>query len=187
MHIEEAETLLADAELVVCLQAPLSDAKELRDACLDAEIPVVLDRGGCCGARGAGRCGGAPKLDLLARAPDAPRIAHLLQERWRALALREGTADDDHPALAAAAPPAAPAHPPARPGGRRAGRPRRPPLPRLRHRRAARRERLLRLRAAARLAKRQGIGCRLSSGQAYPASPGCCPPGFVHSTTSTPA
>jgi hypothetical protein len=109
MHIEEAETLLADAELVVCLQAPISDAKELRDACLDAEIPVVLDRGGCCGA---GRCGCAPKLDLLARAPDAPRIAHLLQERWRALALREGTADDDHPALAAAAAPDDTAEPP---------------------------------------------------------------------------
>jgi hypothetical protein len=105
MDIEEAETLLGDAELVVCLQAPISDAKELRDACLDAEIPVVLDRGGCCGASGAGRCGCAPKLDLLARAPDAPRIAHLLQERWRALALREGTADDDHPALAAAVAP----------------------------------------------------------------------------------
>jgi hypothetical protein len=103
MDIEEAEALLGDAELHVCLQAPIPDAKELRDACLDADIPVLLDRGDCC-ARGAGGCGCAPKLDLLAREADVPRVAHLLQERWRLLALREGTADDDHPALAAPAP-----------------------------------------------------------------------------------
>ena len=72
----------------------------------------LLDCGGCCGASGAGRCGCAPKLDLLARAPDAPRIAHLLQERWRALALQEGTADDDHPALAATTAPEEAAEPP---------------------------------------------------------------------------
>ena len=97
MEMEEAEGVLADAELVPCLQAALPDAKELRDACLAAEIPVVLDRGACCGKGG---CGCAPKLELLAREQDVPRIAQLMQERWRAMALREGTVDLDHPSVA---------------------------------------------------------------------------------------
>jgi hypothetical protein len=96
MEMEEAEEVLAEAELVPCVQAPLADAKELRDACLAAEIPVLLDRGDCCGKGG---CGCAPKLALLAREADVPRIAHLLHERWRALALREGTVGEDHPSV----------------------------------------------------------------------------------------
>ena len=101
MNVDDAERALADAELVLCLQASLGDAKEVRDACLQADIPVVLDRGGCCGKGG---CGCAPKIDLLARSEDVPRVARLLQERWRALALREGTIDARHPAVAAPAP-----------------------------------------------------------------------------------
>ena len=97
MELEEAEEALAEAELVPCVQAPLSDAKELRDACLAADIPVLLDRGDCCGKGG---CGCAPKLHLLAREQDVPRIAHLMDERWRAMALREGTIDEDHPSVA---------------------------------------------------------------------------------------
>jgi hypothetical protein len=100
MEIEEAEVALADAELGACFEAPLLEAKEVRDACLAADIPVLIDRGGCCGKSG---CGCAPKLMLLARAEDVPRVARLLQERWRASALREGTVDDDHPAVAAPA------------------------------------------------------------------------------------
>ena len=90
MDLDDAERVLADAELELCLQAPLGDAKEVRDACLEADIPVVLDRGSCCGQGG---CGCAPKIDVLARSEDVPRVARLLQDRWRALALREGTID----------------------------------------------------------------------------------------------
>jgi hypothetical protein len=97
MNIDEAEGTLADADLVACLEAPLPEAKQLRDACLEAEIPVLLDRGGCCGKSG---CGCAPKLQLFARAEDVPRVSHLMHERWRALALREGTVDLDHPSVA---------------------------------------------------------------------------------------
>ena len=97
MNLEDAELALADAEVVACLQAPLVEAKELRDACLEADIPVLLDRGGCCGQGG---CGCAPKLELFARSEDVPRVSRLLQDRWRALALREGTIDADHPAVA---------------------------------------------------------------------------------------
>ena len=93
MEMDEAEEALADAELVPCLSAAFLEAKELRDACLTAEIPVVLDRRECCGKGG---CGCAPKLQLLAREEDVPRVAQLVHERWRALALREGTIDTDH-------------------------------------------------------------------------------------------
>ena len=67
MDAEEVERALADAELVTCAQAPLVEAKQLRDACLDADIPVLLDRGACCGSGG---CGCAPKLELRARPED---------------------------------------------------------------------------------------------------------------------
>jgi len=93
-HMDEndAEQLLADQEVVACLQAPLLEAKEIRDACLAAEIPALLARAACCGTGG---CGCAPKLALYARAEDAPRVAGLLDSRWRELAVREGTIDQD--------------------------------------------------------------------------------------------
>ena len=102
MNADEAEDMLADeTELVACLKAPLVDAKEIREACLSAEIPVLLDRDdACCGAAGGGKCGCAPKLQLLARPADAPRIADLLSSLWRDMARREGTMEDDHPLLA---------------------------------------------------------------------------------------
>jgi len=95
MDTEEVELALADAELVTCLQAPLVEAKQLRDACLLAEIPVVLERGACCGAGG---CGCAPKVELRARPGDLPRVARLVQDRWRELVLREGTITGEHSA-----------------------------------------------------------------------------------------
>ncbi len=98
MKLEDAESALADAELVSCLQAALADAKELRAACLDADIPVLLDRASCCGKGG---CGCAPKIEILARQEDVPRIARLCDERWRELARREGTIDEAHPSVVA--------------------------------------------------------------------------------------
>ena len=97
VNADEAENALAETDLVACLQAPLADAKELREACLEAEIPVLLGRDACCGKGG---CGCAPKLQLLARPEDAPRIARLVQERWRQMAIVEGTVSADHPAVA---------------------------------------------------------------------------------------
>ena len=96
MDDTEVEHALADAETVACLQAPLLEAKELREACLAADIP-------CCWRAGLlrfGGCGCAPKIALHARAEDVPRVARLVQDRWRELALREGTVADDHPLVA---------------------------------------------------------------------------------------
>lgn len=97
MDEQHVEDLLAEVETVPCLQAPLSEAKELREACLAAGIPVLLARASCCGSGG---CGCAPKIALHARAEDVPRVARLVQERWRELALREGTVSERHPAVA---------------------------------------------------------------------------------------
>ncbi|MBC8132004.1 MAG: hypothetical protein H7X95_03410 [Deltaproteobacteria bacterium] len=97
MNTEDAIGALGEAELVPCLEAPLPEAKQLRDACLEAEIPVLLDRGACCGKGG---CGCAPKLQLFARPEDLSRVTQLLHERWREMALREGTVNADHPAVA---------------------------------------------------------------------------------------
>jgi len=93
MNEDDAAELLADVDLTLCLQAPLPDAKELRDACLAAGIPAVLSGGSCCG--GGGGCGCGPKLALYARAEDVPRVAGLMQRRWQELALREGTVGED--------------------------------------------------------------------------------------------
>ncbi len=97
MDLDQAEAMLAVAETVACLQASLQEAKELREACLAAEIPVLLARGACCGSSG---CGCAPKIALHARAEDVPRVARLAQNRWRQMALREGTIDEGHTAVA---------------------------------------------------------------------------------------
>jgi hypothetical protein len=101
MNAEDAETALADAELVACLQAPIPEIKEIREACLAADIPVLLERDdACCGSRSGG-CGCAPKLQLLSRPDDVARVGRVLQARWREMARREGTLDDDSPMLAA--------------------------------------------------------------------------------------
>jgi hypothetical protein len=95
MNEEDAEQLLADVDLVACLQAPLTEAKELREACLAAGIPTLLSGANCCSSGGG--CGCGPKLALYARAEDVPRVAHLMQRRWQELALREGTVAEDSP------------------------------------------------------------------------------------------
>jgi hypothetical protein len=98
----DVEEVLAEAELVACLQATLPEAKQIRDACLADEIPVVLDRGACCGSSG---CGCAPKIQVLARQEDLPRVLGLVHRRWQDLAMREGTIDLDHPSVAPAGQP----------------------------------------------------------------------------------
>lgn len=88
MNQDEAMRALDDAEVVPCLTAPIGEAKELLAACLDGDIPALLDRGPCCGSAG---CGCAPKLELLVRPDDVPRVAQLLQARWDGMLAREGT------------------------------------------------------------------------------------------------
>jgi len=91
MNQEEAAQALDDAEVVPCMTAPIAEAKELLTACLDHDIPALLDRGACCGSSG---CGCAPKLELLVRPDDLPRVAKLMQARWTGMLEREGTLEE---------------------------------------------------------------------------------------------
>jgi hypothetical protein len=90
MNQDEAMRALDDVEVVPCLTAPISEAKELLEVCLGEEIPALLDRGACCGSSG---CGCAPKLELLVRPDDVPRVAQLLRTRWHGMLEREGTVE----------------------------------------------------------------------------------------------
>ena len=89
-----------EGELVSCLTAPLADARELQTACAEADIAAYLERGTCCGKSG---CGCAPRMQLLVAKEDVERVAHLLDQRWKHLLEREGTADIDEAAAPAAA------------------------------------------------------------------------------------
>lgn len=91
MDRDDAMKALEDTEVVPCLQAPVAEAKELLGACLEEDIPALLDRAACCASSG---CGCAPKLELLVRPDDMPRVAELLDRRWRGMLDREGTADE---------------------------------------------------------------------------------------------
>jgi hypothetical protein len=87
-----------EGELVSCLTAPLADARELQTACAEADIAAYLERGTCCGKSG---CGCAPRMQLLVAKEDVERVAHLLDQRWKNLLAREGTADIDEVAAPA--------------------------------------------------------------------------------------
>jgi hypothetical protein len=88
-----------EGELVSCLTAPLPDARELQTACAEADIAAYLERGACCGKSG---CGCAPRMQLLVAKEDVERVAHLLDQRWKSLLVREGTAETEEEAKAAA-------------------------------------------------------------------------------------
>lgn len=92
MDRNDAMRTLEDVEVVPCLQAPVAEAKELLSACLDEEIPALLDRAACCAGSG---CGCPPKLELLVRPDDVPRVAELLDRRWRGMLDREGTSEGE--------------------------------------------------------------------------------------------
>ena len=84
MDQRAAAALLADREVEVMLEAPLAEAKEIVEHCLAAEIAVMLGKDDHC------KKGCAPKLMVLARPEDAPRIQAVMRARWNALAEREG-------------------------------------------------------------------------------------------------
>lgn len=93
MNQDQALKQLEDADVVPCLSAGIADAKEVLNACLDAEIPAILDRHESCGGHGKGHsC--SPKFDLCVRPDDIPRVMGLLQARWKALLDQEGTLVD---------------------------------------------------------------------------------------------
>jgi hypothetical protein len=102
---EEALKELADAEVLPCVSAGITDIKEIFDACLTAGIPAVLDRQEHCGSGQS--C--SPRIDLCVRPDDLPKVVAMMRERWQGLLEREGTLPDDADGLAEGEDPPCPA------------------------------------------------------------------------------
>jgi hypothetical protein len=81
---KEAERALEGADVVPVANAAVAEAKEIQAACLAAGVPALLGRDDHC-VKGC-----APKLFVLAREEDAPRVAQVLQRRWADLAVKDG-------------------------------------------------------------------------------------------------
>jgi hypothetical protein len=87
LNSKEAEALLSDeAEVVVCAQGALADAKSLVESCLGAGIPAMISAKDCA----SGSC--APKLSVLVRSSDVEKVAQLMREEWMDTLEREGIA-----------------------------------------------------------------------------------------------
>jgi hypothetical protein len=71
-----AESLLEDNEVIPVLEAALSEAKEIHAALLEAGVPALLGRDDHCTK------GCAPKVLLLTRPMDIPRVQAVLRDRW---------------------------------------------------------------------------------------------------------
>jgi hypothetical protein len=76
LSVKEAEKLLGDSELVPAIQAGIMEVKRMQTACLDAGIPALLGSDNHC------KTGCAPKLMLLVREEDVPRLAQILRSEW---------------------------------------------------------------------------------------------------------
>jgi hypothetical protein len=84
MTPQDAEKTLADAEVVPCMEASLSDARKMVEACLAEGVPALVHREACI------KPGCSPKFQVLVRPEDTPRVAGLLQQRWMDTLEREG-------------------------------------------------------------------------------------------------
>jgi hypothetical protein len=77
LTIGQAESMLAEQELITATAGAIHEMKALRERCLEAGIPAII---GCPG--GGGSCG--PKTHLLVSQADVPAIAHLFSADWNA-------------------------------------------------------------------------------------------------------
>jgi hypothetical protein len=83
MTESEVDAILAEAELIPVMKAPLADLKKLRARCLEAGLPVAM---GCPDGKSCGT-----STHLLVREVDIPQVAALLRSDWQAMLAREGT------------------------------------------------------------------------------------------------
>lgn len=86
MTPNEAEKVLADAELVPCMETALPDARALVEACLAMDVPALVHREAC------SKPSCSPKFQVMVREEDGPRVAALLRQRWLDNLEREGLA-----------------------------------------------------------------------------------------------
>lgn len=87
MDRREAETVLADAELIPCTRTSIPEAKRLLDELLEEDIPATLGADASCKTGGC-----APTANVLVRAEDRDRVVAFFQRRWSSLLENEGVA-----------------------------------------------------------------------------------------------
>jgi hypothetical protein len=80
----EAAAALEGAELVPALQAGLTEAKTIIDELLAVGVPAILGRDNHCTK------GCAPKLFVLVKSEDVPRLAELVHARHREALVKVG-------------------------------------------------------------------------------------------------
>ena len=100
----QADALVEAAESIVpCLQLPLAEAKRMRNKLVELGIPTSLGRDDHCTS------GCSPKVLVLAREEDLPRIADVLKQDWVGMLANES--DMAPEAMAWFASHASPLHP----------------------------------------------------------------------------
>jgi hypothetical protein len=82
----DAEKVLADAELVPCVETSLADARALVEACLARDVPALVSREACA------KPSCSPKFRVMVREEDGARVSALLRQRWMDSLEREGLA-----------------------------------------------------------------------------------------------
>jgi|SRR6218665_260140 len=84
MTPDEAQRLLAKADVVPCREMPLADARRLVEACLAEGVAALVHREAC------SKPSCSPKFQVLVRPEDAPQVDAMLQRHWRDSLAREG-------------------------------------------------------------------------------------------------
>lgn len=84
MNTRDAAAALEDADLIPCIEGSLHDAKEVVELCLAQDIPALMGREACA------KPGCTPKMQVMVRAEDAPRVGELLRARWLQMVEGEG-------------------------------------------------------------------------------------------------
>jgi hypothetical protein len=80
----DAEKVLAEAELVPCMETSLADARALVEACLAQDVPALVSREACA------KPSCSPKFRVMVREEDGARVSALLRQRWVDSLEREG-------------------------------------------------------------------------------------------------
>ncbi|MHB8872646.1 MAG: hypothetical protein ACYC8T_03070 [Myxococcaceae bacterium] len=92
MTPEQAEEVLAGAELVPLGEASIAEARALVSFCLEADVAAAVGSTDGCGPSCApGGC--APKVQILVRRDDARKVNDLLRDRWIESVKREGVVE----------------------------------------------------------------------------------------------
>jgi hypothetical protein len=79
------------SDLVPAIEASILEARRLVEECHAGGIRASLGRTATCSSGGC-----TPKVQVMVRRDDLPRVKGLLQRQWLEAAAREGTLDDEY-------------------------------------------------------------------------------------------